>query len=68
MELFSPTFWLALLNVVFIDLILAGDDAIVIGLAARNLHPSVQKKGDSIWNWRRTFDSNFSNSCCFMVA
>ncbi|OMF45110.1 TerC family protein [Paenibacillus amylolyticus] len=44
MELFSPTFWLALLNVVFIDLILAGDNAIVIGLAARNLHPSVQKK------------------------
>ncbi|WP_145332094.1 TerC family protein [Paenibacillus xylanexedens] len=44
MELFSPTFWLSLLNVVFIDLILAGDNAIVIGLAARNLHPSVQKK------------------------
>lgn len=44
MELFSPAFWLALLNVVFIDLILAGDNAIVIGLAARNLHPSVQKK------------------------
>ncbi|WP_145413850.1 TerC family protein [Paenibacillus xylanexedens] len=44
MELFSPTFWLSLLNVVFIDLILAGDNAIVIGLVARNLHPSVQKK------------------------
>ncbi|WP_434750115.1 TerC family protein [Paenibacillus amylolyticus] len=44
MELFSPAFWLALLNVVFIDLILAGDNAIVIGLAARNLHPSIQKK------------------------
>ncbi|MFC9710362.1 TerC family protein [Paenibacillus sp. NPDC056933] len=44
MELFSPAFWLALLNVVFIDLILAGDNAIVIGLAARNLHPSVQKR------------------------
>lgn len=44
MELLSPTFWLSLLNVVFIDLILAGDNAIVIGLAARNLHPSVQKK------------------------
>ncbi|CAI6070545.1 hypothetical protein PAECIP112173_02168 [Paenibacillus sp. JJ-100] len=44
MEPFSPTFWLALLNIVFIDLILAGDNAIVIGLAARNLHPAVQKK------------------------
>ncbi|MFS0871673.1 TerC family protein [Paenibacillus xylanilyticus] len=44
MELFSAVFWLALLKIVFIDLMLAGDNAIVIGLAARNLHPSVQKK------------------------
>ncbi|MEO2206839.1 TerC family protein [Paenibacillus pabuli] len=44
MELFSAVFWLALVKIVFIDLMLAGDNAIVIGLAARNLHPSVQKK------------------------
>ncbi|GAK39664.1 TerC family protein [Paenibacillus urinalis] len=37
-------FLISLLQIVFIDLILAGDNAIVIGLAARNLPQSVQKK------------------------
>lgn len=37
-------FILSLLNIVFLDLILAGDNAIVIGLAARNLQGSTQKK------------------------
>ncbi|BCG60269.1 membrane protein [Paenibacillus sp. URB8-2] len=37
-------FMLGLLNIIFLDLVLAGDNAIVIGLAARNLHPATQKK------------------------
>lgn len=37
-------FILPLLNIVFLDLILAGDNAIVIGLAARNLPTGTQKK------------------------
>lgn len=37
-------FILPLLNIVFLDLILAGDNAIVIGLAARNLRGGTQKK------------------------
>lgn len=37
-------FIVGLLQVVFIDLILAGDNAIVIGLAARNLPAETQKK------------------------
>lgn len=37
-------FVLSLLNIIFLDLILAGDNAIVIGLAARNLPISTQKK------------------------
>ncbi|WP_054956641.1 TerC family protein [Paenibacillus dakarensis] len=37
-------FLLALIKIVFLDLILAGDNAIVIGLAARNLQPATQKK------------------------
>ena len=43
----DTAFWefiLSLLNIVFLDLILAGDNAIVIGLAARNLQPGLQKK------------------------
>lgn len=48
MELFSVEFFSALLTIVFIDLILAGDNAIVIGLAARNL-PKEQQKQAVIW-------------------
>lgn len=44
MELFSPEFWSALLAIVVIDLVLAGDNAIVIGLSARNLPKEQQKK------------------------
>lgn len=44
MELFSAPWWSALLAIVLIDLVLAGDNAIVIALAARNLPPDLQKK------------------------
>ena len=37
MELFSAPWWSALLAIVLIDLVLAGDNAIVIALAARSL-------------------------------
>ncbi|GLX68234.1 TerC family protein [Paenibacillus glycanilyticus] len=48
MDFFTVEFWLALLNIVFIDLILAGDNAIVIGMAARNL-PQHQQKKAVLW-------------------
>lgn len=44
MELFSPEFFTALISIVIIDLMLAGDNAIVIGLSARNLPKGKQKK------------------------
>ncbi|RBW69838.1 TerC family protein [Bacillus taeanensis] len=44
MDLFSMEFLSALLAIVVIDLVLAGDNAIVIGLAARNLPKEMQKK------------------------
>ncbi|OPA75536.1 hypothetical protein BVG16_19500 [Paenibacillus selenitireducens] len=44
MDFFSLDFWSALFAIVMIDLVLAGDNAIVIGLAARNLPKSQQKK------------------------
>lgn len=44
MELFSSPWWSALLAIVLIDLVLAGDNAIVIALAARNLPSHLQKK------------------------
>lgn len=44
MDVMSPEFWTALISIIFIDLILAGDNAIVIGMAARKLSPKQQKK------------------------
>ena len=44
MELFSPAWLSALLAIVLIDLVLAGDNAIVIALAARNLPAHLQRR------------------------
>ncbi len=48
MEFMSAPWWSALLAIILIDLVLAGDNAIVIALAARNLPPHLQKKA-IIW-------------------
>ena len=48
MELFSAAWWSALMAIILIDLVLAGDNAIVIALAARNLPPQLQRKA-IIW-------------------
>lgn len=42
-ELFSPEWFVALLQIIIIDLVLAGDNAIVIGMAARNVPKERQK-------------------------
>ena len=44
MEFLSAPWWSALLAIILIDLVLAGDNAIVIALAARQLPPDLQKK------------------------
>lgn len=44
MEFLSAPWWSALLAIVLIDLVLAGDNAIVIALAARQLPAHLQKK------------------------
>jgi YjbE family integral membrane protein len=44
MDLLSPEFFSALLAIIIIDLVLAGDNAIVIALAARKLPPHLQMK------------------------
>lgn len=48
MDFFSIEFWSALATIVFIDLVLAGDNAIVIGMSARNL-PKEQQKKAILW-------------------
>ena len=44
MEFLSAPWWSALLAIILIDLVLAGDNAIVIALAARSLPPTLQKR------------------------
>jgi YjbE family integral membrane protein len=44
MEILSTTFLMALLTIIMIDLVLAGDNALVIGLAARNVPQHMQKR------------------------
>ena len=44
MEFLSPEWLSALAAIVLIDIVLAGDNAIVIALAARSLPPHLQRK------------------------
>jgi len=48
MEFLSAPWWSALLAIVLIDLVLAGDNAIVIALAARNL-PQEMRRRAIVW-------------------
>ena len=44
MDIFTALFWTALLKIIGVNIILSGDNAVVIALAARNLPPSQQKR------------------------
>lgn len=46
MEMFlAPQFWVSVLQIIAIDLLLSGDNAVVIALACRNLPPEQRRKG-----------------------
>ena len=48
MEFGSPEFWVAVLQIIAIDILLGGDNAVVIALACRNL-PEKQRKMGIMW-------------------
>ena len=48
MELFSQQFWVAALEIIVINILLSGDNAVVIALACRNL-PKKQRKLGIFW-------------------
>lgn len=48
MEFGSPEFWIAVLQIIAIDILLGGDNAVVIALACRNL-PEKQRKMGILW-------------------
>src|SRR5258708_34050336 len=45
MDLSSPQFWVAVLQIILIDILLSGDNAVVIALACRNLPPRQRRLG-----------------------
>jgi len=48
MEMSSPDFWIALGQIIMIDILLGGDNAVVIALASRRL-PEAQRKKAIFW-------------------
>ncbi len=44
MDILTPLFWTALLKIIGVNIILSGDNAVVIALAARSLPPTQQKQ------------------------
>ena len=44
MEFITPGFWVALMQIIGINIVLSGDNAVVIALAARSLPPQQQKQ------------------------
>lgn len=44
MDILTPLFWTALLKIIGINIVLSGDNAVVIALAARSLPPAQQKQ------------------------
>jgi YjbE family integral membrane protein len=48
MDFGSPQFWLAVAQIIMIDIVLSGDNAVVIALACRNL-PAEQRRKGVLW-------------------
>ncbi len=44
-DLSTPMFWFGVLSIIMIDLLLSGDNALLIALACRNLTPKLRNKG-----------------------
>src|SRR5271169_2993220 len=44
-EFTTPHFWLAVVAIMFVNILLSGDNAIVIALACRNLSPRARRQG-----------------------
>ena len=45
MEFLALIDWSIVIQIIIIDLLLGGDNALIIALACRNLHPDQRKKG-----------------------
>ena len=46
----SVAFWIALAKIIWVNILLSGDNAVVIALAARSLPPTQQRKAVICWD------------------
>ena len=46
-EVMTAQFWIGLMTIIWVNIILSGDNAVVIALAARSLPPHQQKRPSS---------------------
>ena len=44
-ELATPQFWVAVVEIIFVNILLSGDNAVVIALACRNLAQRQRRQG-----------------------
>ena len=52
-QLATPQFWVAVVQIIVIDILLSGDNAVVIALACRNLPPDLRRTGHLLGRGRR---------------
>ena len=61
---FTPQFWVSVLQIIAIDLLLSGDNAVVIALACRNLPPEQRKKRGDVWRGGRDIFARDTHFFC----
>lgn len=61
---FSEIHWVAVLQIIMIDILLGGDNAVVIALACRDLDPHLRWKGIFYGAGRRDCASSDSDRVC----
>jgi YjbE family integral membrane protein len=67
-HLFTSAWAFALLNIILIDLVMSGDNAILIGMATKNLPPDLKKKAIFWWvAWATILRIIFSLGVVFLL-
>ena len=61
MTIMTLDFWTALFSIVILDLVLAGDNAVVIAMAAHRLPDELKKKAEEKPEANNTDQTNTSN-------
>ena len=64
MDFASPQFWVAVLQIIAIDIVLGGDNAVVIALACRRLAGEAAESRDFLGSIRRDCSAGLAGIFC----